>query len=52
VIIKEIKDQIIKEKEKDPTSALRGVSGGVNTAEGSSTHVETAWAGIADSGTT
>jgi len=52
VIIKEIKDQIIKDKEKDPTSALRGVSGGVNTPVGSSTHVETDWAGTTDSETT
>jgi hypothetical protein len=52
VIIKEIKDQIIKDKEKDPTSALKGVSGGVNTAAGSSTHVETSWAGTTDSGST
>jgi hypothetical protein len=28
------------------------LSGGVNTAVGSSTHVETAWAGTTDSGTT
>jgi hypothetical protein len=37
VIIKEIKDQIITDKEKDHTSALTGVSGCVNPAAGSST---------------
>jgi hypothetical protein len=51
-IIKEIKTKIMKDKEKDPTSALRGVSGGVNPAVGSSTNVETTWAGTTDSVTT
>jgi hypothetical protein len=49
VTIKEIKDQIIKYKEKDTTSALRGVSGGVNPMVGSSTNVETTWASTPDS---
>jgi hypothetical protein len=40
LIIKEIEAQIIKGKEKDPTS-VRGVSGGVNPAVGSSTIIET-----------
>jgi hypothetical protein len=48
-IIKKIKAQIIKDKEKDPTSTLRGVSDGVNLAVGSSTIIETTWASNMDS---
>jgi hypothetical protein len=44
-IIKEIKAQIIKDNKEDPTSTLRGVSGGVNPSVGSSTIIETTWAG-------
>jgi hypothetical protein len=47
-IIKEIKAQTIKDKEKDPTSALRGVSGGVNPSAGSDICNETTWAGSPD----
>jgi hypothetical protein len=46
--INEIKAQIIKENEKNPTSALRGVSGGVNPSVGSNIIIETTWAGSLD----
>jgi hypothetical protein len=38
--IKEIKAKFIKDKQKDSTSALRGVSGGVSPAVGSSIKVK------------
>jgi hypothetical protein len=47
-IIKEIKAQFTKDKEKDPTSALRGVSSGVNPSTGSSKIIETTWASSLD----
>jgi hypothetical protein len=47
-VIKEREDKILKDKEKDPTSTLRGVPGGVNAAVESITNIKTTWAGTTD----